>query len=67
MVAGKKLWLSDSESDESDPRFKYPNELAEDTEFLVELRVYDDSLTCEAYDTKCFYTIQYVSSCSSWR
>ena len=55
-VVGDGSWqetlvLSNSESDESDPRFKYPNELAEDTEFLVELRVYDDSLTCEAYDT----------------
>ena len=55
-VVGDGSWqetlvISDSESDESDPRFKYPNELAEDTEFFVELRVYDDSLTCEAYDT----------------
>ena len=45
------LVISSSESDEPDPRFKYPDELAEDTEFFVELKVYDDSLTCQVYDT----------------
>ena len=38
------LVITNSESDEMDPRFKYPKELAVDTEFLVQLRVYDLSL-----------------------
>ena len=45
------LLISNSESDEMDPRFKYPKELAVDTEFFVQLRVYDDSDSCEAFDT----------------
>ena len=45
------LVISNSESDELDPRFKYPDELSEDTNFLVQLRVYDDAETCEDYDT----------------
>ena len=45
------LVITNSESDESDPRFKYPDELAESTNFLVELRVFDDLETCESYDT----------------
>ena len=45
------LVISGSESDEPDPRFKYPDELASDTWFLVELRVFDDSLPCEDRDT----------------
>ena len=40
------LLISNSESDEMDPRFKYPKELAVDTEFFVQLRVYDDSDSC---------------------
>ncbi len=45
------LVITNSESDEMDPRFKYPKELAVDTEFLVQLRVYDDSSSCEDLDT----------------
>ena len=47
----ESLVITNSESDEADPRFKYPDELAEDTEFLVQLRIYDDSESCEALDT----------------
>ena len=43
--------ITNSESDEMDPRFKYPYELAVDTEFLVQLRVYDDADSCEDLDT----------------
>ena len=45
------LVITNSESDEMDPRFKYPKELAVDTEFLVELKVYDDLESCEDIDT----------------
>ena len=45
------LVITNSESDEMDPRFKYPKELAVDTEFLVQLRVYDDADSCEDLDT----------------
>ena len=45
------LVITNSESDEMDPRFKYPKELAVDTEFLVQLRIYDDSNSCEDLDT----------------
>ena len=45
------LVISNSESDELDPRFKYPDELSENTNFLVQLRVYDDLETCEDFDT----------------
>ncbi len=45
------LVITSSESDEMDPRFKYPKELAEDTEFLVQLRIYDDTNSCEDLDT----------------
>ena len=45
------LVITNSESDEMDPRFKYPKELAVDTEFLVQLRVYDDAESCEDLDT----------------
>ena len=45
------LLISNSESDEMDPRFKYPKELPVDTEFFVQLRVYDDADSCEALDT----------------
>ena len=44
------LVITNSESDEMDPRFKYPKELAADTEFLVQLRVYDDAESCEDVD-----------------
>ena len=43
--------ITDSESDEPDPRFKYPKELASDTEFSVQLRVFDDGGSCEDFDT----------------
>jgi len=45
------LVITNSESDEADPRFKYPDELAADTEFLVQLRIYNDLGTCEDLDT----------------
>ena len=45
------LVITNSESDEADPRFKYPKELAQDTEFLVQLRVFDDVSSCEDLDT----------------
>ena len=45
------LVITNSESDEADPRFKYPKELTQDTEFFIQLRVFDDSTTCEAKDT----------------
>ena len=47
----ESLVITNSESDEPDPRFKYPDELAEDTEFLVQLKIYDDSGSCEDLDT----------------
>ena len=55
-VVGDGSWhetleISNSESDEPDPRFKYPDELAEDTDFLIQLKVYDDSTSCEDLDT----------------
>ena len=50
------LVITNSESDEMDPRFKYPKELAADTEFLVQLRVYDDAESCEDLDTCLLYT-----------
>ena len=45
------LVITNSESDEADPRFKYPDELAVDTEFFVQLRIYDDEDSCEDLDT----------------
>ena len=45
------LVITNSESDEPDPRFKYPKEIAQDTEFFVQLRIYDDEGNCEALDT----------------
>ena len=53
------LVMTNSESDEMDPRFKYPKELAMDTEFLVQLRVYDDSSSCEDLDTVKVFTPHY--------
>ena len=47
----ESLVITNSESDEPDPRFKYPDELAEDTEFLVQLKIYDDSGSCEDLDS----------------
>ena len=45
------LVITNSESDEPDPRFKYPDELATDTEFLIQLRVYEEEGSCESFDT----------------
>ncbi len=45
------LVITNSESDEMDPRFKYPKELAVDTEFMVQLRVFDEVNSCEDLDT----------------
>jgi len=55
-VVGDGSWretlvITSSESDEEDPRFKYPKELAVDTDFEVQLRVYNDDETCESFDT----------------
>ena len=55
-VVGDGSWqetlvITNSESDEPDPRFKYPKELASDTEFFVQLRVFDDEGSCEDFDT----------------
>jgi len=47
----ESLVISSSESDEPDPRFKYPSELASDTDFLVQLKVFDESNSCEDLDT----------------
>ena len=47
----ESLVITNSESDEADPRFKYPDELSEDTEFLVQLRAYNESGSCEDLDT----------------
>ena len=49
------LVITSGESDEPDPRFKYPKELASDTEFFVELRVFNDLGTCEDRDTISVY------------
>ena len=59
-VAGDGSWrqtlvITSAESDEPDPRFKYPYQLAEDTEFFVYLRIFDDSLNCESFDTLSVY------------
>ena len=45
------LVITGSESDEADPRFKYPYQLDSDTDFDIELRVYNDDETCEDRDT----------------
>lgn len=49
------LVIRSSESDEEDPRFKYPEDLATDTEFLVQLRIFNSENTCEAFDTLSVY------------
>ena len=59
-VVGDGSWretlvITSGESDEPDPRFKYPYQLAEDTEFFVYLRIFDDSLNCESFDTLSVY------------
>ena len=43
--------ISSSQSDEVDPYFKYPDELEVDTDFRIELRVWDDNESCEDRDT----------------
>ena len=45
------LVITSGESDEVDPRFKYPEDLSADTEFLVQLRIFNDENTCESLDT----------------
>ena len=45
------LVIPSRESDEVDPRFKYPEDLSSDTEFLVQLRIFNDDNTCESFDT----------------
>ena len=47
----RSLVITGSQSDEVDPYFKYPYELASDTTFFIELRVFDDNEVCEARDT----------------
>ena len=45
------LEFSSSQEDKAEPYFKYPDELASDTTFLIQLRVYNDEGTCEDFDT----------------
>ena len=47
----ESLVITNSESDESDPRFKYPKNLNVNTDFLIELRIFNDENTCESFDT----------------
>ena len=42
----ESLVITNSESDESDPRFKYPKNLNVNTDFLIELRIFNDDNTC---------------------
>ena len=44
------LVITNSESDESDPRFKYPKDLAVDTEFEIQLRIFNEDNSCESTD-----------------
>ena len=43
--------FSSSQSRRAEPYFNYPQSLAEDTEFRIQLRVYDDDEVCEDFDT----------------
>ena len=43
--------FSTSQSKRSEPYFNYPQDLSEDKEFKIQLRVYDDDETCEDIDT----------------
>jgi len=43
--------ISSSQSDEVDPYFKYPDNLEVDASFRIELRVWDNSGSCEDRDT----------------
>ena len=43
--------FSSSQSRRADPYFNYPQSLTEDTEFRIQLRVFDDSEVCEDFDT----------------
>ena len=43
--------FSTSQSKRSEPYFNYPQDLSEDKEFKIQLRVYDDDETCEDMDT----------------
>ena len=43
--------FSSSQSKRAEPYFNYPQSLAQDTEFRIQLRVYDDDEVCEDFDT----------------
>ena len=43
--------FSGSQKSRSKPYFNYPQDLSEDKEFKIQLRVYDDEETCEDIDT----------------
>ena len=43
--------FSSSQSRRAEPYFNYPQSLAQDTEFRIQLRVYDDDEVCEDFDT----------------
>ena len=43
--------FSTSQSKRPEPYFNYPQDLSEDKEFKIQLRVYDDDETCEDIDT----------------
>ena len=40
-----------SRENRQEPRFKYPEDLATDTEFFVQLRIFNETNTCESFDT----------------
>jgi len=43
--------FSSSQSKRAEPYFNYPQDLSQDTEFRIRLRVYDDDETCQDFDT----------------
>ena len=43
--------FSSSQSRRAEPYFNYPQSLTQDTEFRIQLRVYDDDELCEDFDT----------------
>ena len=43
--------FSSSQSRRAEPYFNYPQSLTQDTEFRVQLRVFDDNEVCEDFDT----------------
>lgn len=50
-VLGSGISIPSSQTDEVDPYFKYPQDLAETTSFKIELRVFDNDSVCEDRDT----------------